>query len=187
MLTLIVSAVFCDWMVSTGAVGALMSTNRSDKVIAMWMPIMPFFYMGFENSVVNMVLFPIGLMLGGDFTIGDYSIWNEIPTAIGNLVGGLTLVGLVIYATHVKDRATARHERQRQGHGQHRTTPLDVLSADTRTSAPRQPRRLSAPDDAFPFSSAAEDAALAGKPAVSTWPTPRRDITGTSSIFATEF
>jgi formate/nitrite transporter FocA (FNT family) len=66
------------------------------------MPIMLFFYMGFEHSVVNMFLFPIGLMLGGDFTIGDYLIWNKIPTVIGNLVGGLTFVGLVIYVTHVK-------------------------------------------------------------------------------------
>ena len=46
----------------------------------MWMPIMLFFYMGFEHSIVNMFLFPSGLMLGGDFTLGDYFVWNEIPT-----------------------------------------------------------------------------------------------------------
>ena len=40
--------------------------------------------MGFEHSVVNMFLFPSGLMLGGDFSIGDYLIWNEIPTIAGN-------------------------------------------------------------------------------------------------------
>ncbi|MDQ1082564.1 MULTISPECIES: formate/nitrite transporter family protein [Microbacterium] len=102
MLTLFVRGVLCNWMVSTGVVGAMMSTSLPGKVIAMWMPIMLFFYMGFEHSVVNMFLFPIGLMLGGDFTIGDYLIWNEIPTVLGNLVGGLTFVGLVIYATHAK-------------------------------------------------------------------------------------
>jgi hypothetical protein len=36
-----------------------------------------------------MFLFPSGLLLGGDFTFGDYLLWNEIPTVIGNLVGGL--------------------------------------------------------------------------------------------------
>ena len=36
------------------------------KVIAMWMPIMVFFYMVFEHSVVNMFLFPSGLMLHGN-------------------------------------------------------------------------------------------------------------------------
>lgn len=102
MLTLFLRGVMCNWMVSTGVVGAMMSDSLPGKVIAMWMPIMVFFYLGFEHSIVNMFLFPSGLLLGGDFTIGDYLVWNEIPTVIGNLVGGLTFVGLVIYATHAK-------------------------------------------------------------------------------------
>ncbi|WP_341392905.1 formate/nitrite transporter family protein [Arthrobacter sp. G119Y2] len=102
MLTLFVRGILCNWMVSTGVVGAMMSDSLPGKVIAMWMPIMLFFYMGFEHSVVNMFLFPIGLMLGGEFTLMDYLIWNEIPTVLGNLVGGLTFVGLMIYGTHAR-------------------------------------------------------------------------------------
>ena len=48
MLTLFIRGVMCNWMVSTGVVAAMMSTNVSGKVIAMWMPILVFFYMGFE-------------------------------------------------------------------------------------------------------------------------------------------
>ncbi|TNJ48409.1 formate/nitrite transporter family protein [Phaeobacter sp. B1627] len=102
MLTLFIRAVMCNWMVSTGVVAAMMSTSVSGKVIAMWMPILIFFYLGFEHSIVNMFLFPSGLLLGGDFTVGDYLLWNEIPTVIGNLVGGLTFVGATIYSTHYK-------------------------------------------------------------------------------------
>ncbi|MCX2722332.1 formate/nitrite transporter family protein [Roseibium salinum] len=102
MLTLFVRAVMCNWMVSTGVVAAMMSTSVSGKVIAMWMPILVFFYLGFEHSIVNMFLFPSGLMLGGQFTWMDYILWNELPTVIGNLVGGLTFVGAMIYATHYK-------------------------------------------------------------------------------------
>ncbi|MCK6407050.1 MAG: formate/nitrite transporter family protein [Rhodocyclaceae bacterium] len=102
MLTLFIRGVLCNWMVSTGVVGAMVSTDVTGKVIAMWMPIMVFFYMGFEHSIVNMFLFPSGLMLGGNFSIYDYLVWNEIPTVIGNLVGGLTFVGLTLYATHVR-------------------------------------------------------------------------------------
>ena len=90
--------------VSTGVpiVGAMISTTVSGKVIAMWMPIMLFFFMTFEHSIVNMFLFPSGLLLGGKFTVMDYLIWNEIPTVVGNLVGGLAFTGLTLYATHVK-------------------------------------------------------------------------------------
>jgi formate transporter len=102
MLTLFIRGILCNWMVSTGVVAAIMSTSVSGKVIAMWMPIMVFFYMGFEHSIVNMFLFPSGLLLGGKFSFVDYMLWNEIPTVIGNLIGGLTFVGLTLYSTHVK-------------------------------------------------------------------------------------
>ena len=106
MLTLFLRGVLCNWMVSTGVVGAMVSKSVSGKVIAMWMPILVFFYMGFEHSVVNMFLFPSGLMLGGNFSIGDYLVWNEIPTVAGNLAGGLIFVGLALYATHARTAAS---------------------------------------------------------------------------------
>ena len=102
MLTLFIRGVLCNWMVSTGVVGAMISTSVSGKVIAMWMPIMLFFAMTFEHSIVNMFLFPAGLLLGGHFTWFDYLFWNEIPTVVGNLVGGLSFTGLTLYATHVR-------------------------------------------------------------------------------------
>jgi len=100
--TIFIRAMLCNWMVSLGVVGAMISTTVSGKVIAMWMPIFLFFYMGFEHSVVNMFLFPFALILGGDFSVMDYLVWNEIPTALGNLVGGLAFTGLTLYSTHVK-------------------------------------------------------------------------------------
>ncbi|MNE03069.1 putative formate transporter 1 [compost metagenome] len=100
--TIFLRGMLCNWMVSMGVVGAMISTSVSGKVIAMWMPIMLFFFMGFEHSVVNMFLFPSAMIMGGDFSVMDYMIWNEIPTALGNLVGGLAFTGLTLYTTHVR-------------------------------------------------------------------------------------
>jgi len=105
MLTLFIRGVLCNWMVSTGVVGAMIAKDVVGKIIAMWMPIMLFFAMAFEHSVVNMFLFPSGLLLGADFTIMDYLVWNEIPTVVGNLVGGLLFTGLAIYVTHGRTAA----------------------------------------------------------------------------------
>jgi formate/nitrite transporter FocA (FNT family) len=102
MLTLFVRGMLCNWMVSAGVVGAMVSTHVSGKVIAMWMPVMLFFYMVFEHSIVNMFLFPSGLLLGAHFSFMDYLVWNEIPTVLGNMVGGLAFTGLTLYATHVR-------------------------------------------------------------------------------------
>lgn len=101
-LTIFVRGMLCNWMVSMGVVGAMISTHVSGKVLAMWMPIMLFFFMGFEHSIVNMFLFPSAMMMGGEFSVADYFIWNEIPTVLGNLVGGLAFTGLTLYSTHYK-------------------------------------------------------------------------------------
>ncbi|WP_091233397.1 formate/nitrite transporter family protein [Microbacterium sp. 3J1] len=105
MLTLFIRGVLCNWMVSTAVILAMVSDNVLGKIVAMWLPISLFFYMGFEHSIVNMFLFPSGLLLGADFTIMDYLIWNEIPTVIGNLVGGLLLAGLPLYLTYGRPAA----------------------------------------------------------------------------------
>jgi len=102
MLTLFIRGMLCNWMVSLGVVGAMISTTVSGKVLAMWMPIMLFFYMVFEHSVVNMFLFPSAMIMGGNFSVMDYLIWNEIPTVLGNLAGGLAFTGLTLYSTHIR-------------------------------------------------------------------------------------
>lgn len=111
--TIFIRGMLCNWMVSMGVVGAMISTSAGAKMAAMWMPIMLFFYMAFEHSIVNMFLFPFSMIMGGDFTIVDYFLWNEIPTALGNLAGGFLLVGLPLYLTHVrtsKERKTGADE-----------------------------------------------------------------------------
>ena len=116
MLTLFIRGVLCNWMVSTGVVGAMISTNVTGKVLAMWMPIMLFFAMTFEHSIVNMFLFPSGLLMGGNYSIMDYLLWNEIPTVVGNLVGSLAFTGLTLYATHARTapkRSYAERELER--------------------------------------------------------------------------
>ena len=101
-MTIFIRGMLCNWMVSMGVVGAMISTSATGKMMAMWMPIMLFFFMGFEHSIVNMFLFPFSMIMGGDFTISDYLIWNELPTVLGNMVGGFVFVGLPLYFTHVK-------------------------------------------------------------------------------------
>lgn len=101
-ITIFIRGMLCNWMVSMGVVGAMISTSATGKIAAMWMPVMLFFFMGFEHSIVNMFLFPFSMIMGGGFTVGDYIIWNELPTVLGNLVGGLLFVALPLYYTHVR-------------------------------------------------------------------------------------
>ncbi|WP_370979746.1 formate/nitrite transporter family protein [Agaribacterium sp. ZY112] len=98
--TCFTKGILCNWMVSLGVVGAMLSNTVGGKVIAMWMPILIFFALGFEHAVVNMYLFPLGMIFGAEFTVGQWAFWNELPTLLGNLVGGLLFTGFSLYATH---------------------------------------------------------------------------------------
>lgn len=98
--TIFLRGMLCGWMVSIGIVGSVIASSVIGKIIVMWMPIMLFFFMGFEHSIVNMFLFPFSMIMGGNFTIADYIFWNEIPTILGNLVGGLLFTVLTLYTTY---------------------------------------------------------------------------------------
>lgn len=137
MLTLFVRGVLCNWMVSTGVVGAFMSDSILGKIACMWMPVMLFFYMGFEHSIVNMFLFPSGLLLGADFTLLDYLVWNEIPTVAGNLVGGLTFVGLPLYLAHRRRTAPAAAAPSLAGSPSTEILPAETPSAPALAGATR--------------------------------------------------
>ncbi len=105
--TAMVKAVLCNWMVTIGAVMALVSRSTVGKIAAMWLPIMTFFALGFEHSVVNMFLIPSGMMLGAPISVGQALLWNLLPVTIGNIVAGTLLTGMALYATYPTQTAPA--------------------------------------------------------------------------------
>ena len=98
--TAFVRAMLCNWMVCLGVVMALCSSTSIGKIVGCWLPILIFFAQGFEHAVVNMSLFPLGLMLGAPATITQYLVGNELPVTIGNLVGGFLFTGLALYLAY---------------------------------------------------------------------------------------
>jgi formate transporter len=79
---------------------ALTSKSTLGKIAAMWLPIITFFALGLEHSIVNMFLLPTGLMLGAKITISGIWIWNLLPVILGNLVGGFVFTGCFLYWTY---------------------------------------------------------------------------------------
>jgi len=105
--TALVKAILCNWMVTIGAVLAMVSRSAVGKIAAMWLPIMTFFALGFEHSVVNMFLIPSGMMLGAPISVGQALFWNLLPVTIGNLVAGTFLTGMALHVTYPTETAPA--------------------------------------------------------------------------------
>lgn len=107
MLTVMVKAMLCNWLVCLGVVMGLTSQSTLGKIVAAWLPVVTFFAQGFEHSVVNMFLIPTGMLLGAKVTFSGWWIWNQIPVTIGNLVGGFVFTGLLLYTTYAKPKSAS--------------------------------------------------------------------------------
>jgi formate/nitrite transporter len=98
--TAFVKGILCNWMVTLGAVLALISRSTVGKIVAMWLPILTFFAQGYEHSIVNMFVIPAGKLFGAPVSVGQWWFWNQIPVTLGNIVSGVLLTGLALYFTY---------------------------------------------------------------------------------------
>jgi formate/nitrite transporter len=105
--TAVIKAVLCNWMVTVGAMLAMVSRSTIGKIAAMWLPIVTFFAQGFEHSIVNMFVIPAGIMLKAPISVGTWWMWNQIPVTIGNIVSGSLFTGLALYSTFRSKPAAA--------------------------------------------------------------------------------
>ena len=97
--TALVKAVLCNWMVTVGALLAMVSRSTIGKIAAMWLPILTFFAQGYEHSIVNMFVIPSGMLLHAPVSFGNWWLWNQIPVTIGNILSGAVFTGLAFYST----------------------------------------------------------------------------------------
>lgn len=92
--------VLCNWLVSLGPMFAKASRSVPGKIMLMWLPIATFFALGFEHAIVNMFVFPIGILSGADVTISQWWWWNQIPVTLGNIVGAMLFNSVLWYTIH---------------------------------------------------------------------------------------
>ena len=89
----VVKGIFANWLV---CLGVFMATGESDlvgKMVGAWFPVSAFVMIGFEHSIANLFLLPLGLAAGADATVMDTITKNIIPVTIGNIIAGAVVFG----------------------------------------------------------------------------------------------
>jgi len=102
----VVKGILANWMVTVGVVMAFVSRSTIAKIAAMWLPIMTFYALGLEHSIVNMFVIPAAMFLKAPISGASWWMWNQIPVTIGNIVGGAVLTGLALYFTYGRQPRT---------------------------------------------------------------------------------
>lgn len=73
-----------------------------DKIFAILFPIAAFVALGFEHSIANMFLIPLGMAAGAGLDLGGF-IANLVPVTLGNIVGGSVFVALIYWICYLRE------------------------------------------------------------------------------------
>jgi formate/nitrite transporter len=110
--------ILCNVLVCLAVWLALGARTTSDKVLAVIFPVSAFVAAGFEHSVANMYIIPLGLLIqdwGAEALSATAHLpmqtitwpgflWNLVPVTLGNMVGGGLLVGGVYWFVYLRPR-----------------------------------------------------------------------------------
>lgn len=113
--------VLCNVLVCLAVWLALGGRSTSDRILAIILPVAAFVAAGFEHSVANMYVIPLGLLIKSwapaEFwteigrTPEAYAgitwmglVGNLIPVTLGNIVGGGVLVGAIYWFVYLRRR-----------------------------------------------------------------------------------
>jgi len=96
--------VLCNVLVCLAVWLSFAAHDVPGKVLAIVFPISAFVALGFEHSVANMYLIPVGMLLGADGVTVAGFVASLVPVTLGNIVGGGVLVALVYWLIYLRGR-----------------------------------------------------------------------------------
>jgi formate transporter len=105
----------CNILVCLAVWLALAGRSIVDKICAIIFPISAFVAAGFEHSVANMYLIPLGILLkdkvavAGSDQLNWNGLWtNLLPVTLGNIAGGSVMVALVYFFIYQRGKAASK-------------------------------------------------------------------------------
>lgn len=108
-----VRGILCNFLVCIAVWMASAAKSVPGKILAVFFPIMTFVVAGFEHSVANMYYLTAGLLTAAQtgaaaegLTWGRALACNLLPVTLGNLVGGVLLVGVSAWYLYLKQGKT---------------------------------------------------------------------------------
>jgi formate/nitrite transporter len=111
--------ILCNVLVCLAVWLAYGAHTTTDKILAILFPVSAFVVAGFEHSVANMYLIPLGLFIkawspsalaaGADYVALTWPMFfvSLVPVTIGNIIGGGGLVGMVYWFIYLRKRNSA--------------------------------------------------------------------------------
>lgn len=95
--------ILANWVVCLAVRMALRCKEEVAKILVLILVVFIFVYLGFEHSIANMRTFSMAMLGGGTLTFAE-ALHNLLYSTIGNVVGGVVLVGLPFTYLNPRER-----------------------------------------------------------------------------------
>ena len=105
--------ILCNWLVCLAVWLAVSSDNTTGKIFSCFFPIMAFVAAGFEHSIANWYLIPIGYLLDPSISLSSIGM-NLIIVTLGNIVGGVFFVGFLYWFVYLRGDQQEEEEQRRR-------------------------------------------------------------------------
>lgn len=96
------SGILCNALVCLAVWLSYAAHDVSGKILAIIFPISAFVAVGFEHSVANMYLIPVGVLSGAEGITAAGFVANLVTVTLGNIVGGSGFVALVYWVIYLR-------------------------------------------------------------------------------------
>ncbi len=93
--------ILCNTLVCLAVWLCFAAHTVSGKILSILFPISAFVALGFEHSVANMYLIPVGWLTGADVSLVSFAA-NLIPVTLGNIIGGSLFVALTYWVIYLR-------------------------------------------------------------------------------------
>ncbi len=98
-----VRGLLCNALVCLAVWLCFAAHSVGSKILAVVFPIAAFVALGFEHSIANAYLIPVGYLAGADVGVDGF-LANMIPVTAGNIVGGSVFVALVYWLIYLRKK-----------------------------------------------------------------------------------
>jgi formate/nitrite transporter len=98
----LVRGILCNTLVCLAVWLCFAARDVASKAIAIVFPISAFVALGFEHSIANMYLIPIGWLAGATAVTPLGLLANLIPVTLGNVIGGGLFVAAVYWVIYLR-------------------------------------------------------------------------------------
>ena len=106
--------IMCNWLVGLAFFFATQGRDNTSKIYGIWIVISAFVALGYQHSIANYFMIPIGMFYGTNFGVGKFIWASIIPVTIGNIIRGAFFGAFAMWVVYGRHEVSVREEKKRE-------------------------------------------------------------------------